>query len=321
MQDKVVVIILNYNQNQYTINCIESLLNLDYENFQVLLIDNGSTEENYNELKRSAPNDQRIVLHRIYPNVGYFGGVNTGLEQGAKLNPQYFLIMNNDTIIDNDAVSEIVKCCKKFNNNAIVSGKVYHYDDPERLQYVGSKLINSRSLKFQSLGTDEIDEGQYENVEERDMMDDIFWLIPANLYNEIGSYSPFFWFNNEQADFALRAKNAGYKLIYTPHAKLWHKGSVSIGGRKKNPALAYWTVQSSLIFRYRHLSKLQFSLFYFETLISIGAYFINTIINYIRNKDYSFGYVNAKFEGLKYFNKWIISKTTNDGFNPYQSGK
>ena len=301
MQEKVIIITINYAQNQYTIDCIKSLLNLNYDNFQIFLVDNGASVENHNDLKRKIPDDKRLTYYRLNTNIGYVGGVNFALNQGMKLNPNYFLIMNNDTIIDKNAVNELVNCCKTNYNNAIVSGKVYNYDDPQCLQYVGSKLINSGILKYKSLGVNEIDKGQYDSIEERDMLDDIFWLIPTEIYKVIGNYSPYFWFNNEQADYALRAKKAGFKLLYTPYAKLWHKGSVAIGGRNKNPALAYWTIQGTLIFRYLHLSKSQFILFYLKTLVSILASFIVSIKKFINRDANSFDYVKAKFSGLMYF--------------------
>jgi hypothetical protein len=93
------------------------------------------------------------------------------------------------------------------------------------------------------------------------MIDDVFWLMPKALYKEIGGYNPLFYFNGESADFAMRARYAGYKLIYTPDAKLWHKGSASTGGRKENPFVNYWQMRSTLTFRYLHLKPACFRRF------------------------------------------------------------
>lgn len=312
-----VVIILNYNQNDYTLKCIESILNSDYDDFLLLAIDNGSTPENQEELKKKLPNDERLIFKIVEKNSGYVGGINFGLKEGSKLNPDNFLIMNNDTILDKDAIRELVKTYRNFNEKAIVTGKVYHYDDPNRLQFVGSKYSNKRLLIREALGVDELDEGQFNSIEERDMMDDIFWLFPAKLYKEIGGYSTYFWFNSEQADFALRAKKEGYKLIYTPEAKLWHKGSVSIGGRDRNPRLAYWTVQSKLILKYLHLKRIDFVGFYLQTISSILRTFLKSIYYRLTKKENMFKYAMAKYKGFVYFNKWLIKKNDNTGYNPY----
>ena len=198
-----------------------------------------------------------------------------------------------------------------------MTGKVYHYDDPNRLQFIGSRYTNKKQLVRKSLGVDELDSGQYDKVEERDMIDDIFWLFSAKLYNKIGGYSTYFWFNSEQADFALRAKKENYKLIFTPKAKLWHKGSVSVGGRDANPRLAYWTIQSKLILKYLHLNRINFIRFYFNTLISILRTFLKSIYYKIFKKEDLFRYALAKYKGLIYFNKWLIKKNENTGYNPF----
>lgn len=312
---KVIVITINYNQNQYTLDCIQSILKSDYPNYKVLLVDNGSEQENVKKLGEKINN--KVNLQKINPNRGYVGGINYGLEEGRKLNPDYFLIMNNDTIIDSRAISVLVNTCETYNNKAIVTGKVYHYDEPKKIQDIGYACANKITLTYKRLGHNQIDQGQYDKVSERDMLDDVFWLFPTQLYNEIGEYSKYFWVNAEQADYALRAKMTGYKLVFTPYAKLWHKGSVSIGGRDYNPKLAYWNVQSSLILRFLHLKKKHFIIFYFSTIESIIRTYLKSVYLFITGKENLFRYANAKFKGWLYFNKWIFTKCENTGRNPY----
>jgi GT2 family glycosyltransferase len=314
---KVVIITLNFNQNDYTLKFVESLLKSDYLKLVLLLVDNGSTEERYNDLKETIPDDTRIILKRITINCGYVGGINYGLEQGILLNPDYFLIINNDTIINEKAVSELVKTCKSYSDKAIVTGKVYHYEEPDKLQDIGYTFANKKQLIINRIGANEIDRGQYNEIAERDLLDDVYWLFPTELYHKIGGYSRYFWFNAEQADFAVRAKKAGYKLIYTPEAKLWHKGSVSIGGRNMNPSLVYWDIQSSLIFRHLHISKFQLILFFFSVIDSIFRSYFKCVISLFRGKRTSFNYANAKLSGMLYYLKWIFIKNENSGINPF----
>lgn len=313
----VAIITLNYNQNDYTIKCVESILKSKYANFKLFLIDNGSTEYNYNVLKKSISINHKIELCRIDKNRGYVGGINYGLKIANLNNPDYYLIMNNDTIIDENAISELVRTNQYFKNKAIVSGKVYHYDKPNILQDIGLVFSNKKALKFSRIGLDEQDRGQYDQVVERDLLDDVFWLFSSNLYNSIGGYSTYFWFNAEQADFGLRAKKNGYKLIFTPEAKLWHKGSISIGGRDRNPKLAYWHVQSTLIFRYLHLSKFEFGIQYMKLIISVISSYSKVIKEKFNGGKLDFDYPNAKLSGLWYFIKWFFLRNENIGNNPF----
>lgn len=319
MNDKVLIITVNYNQDKYTIECIKSILKSKYDNFSIVLVNNGSQERPDSYLKEEIDKlcDPRIILKRIAKNIGYVGGINSGLEEGVKLNPDYFLIMNNDTIIGEHSINELVKTSHKFYNNAIVSGKVFHYDEPEKLQDVGWTFKSRKKMSFKTLGRNERDTGQYNEVMERDMLDDVFWLFPYKLYCEIGGYSPYFWFNSEQADFALRAKKIGYKLIYTPNANLLHKGSLSLGGRDKNPKLVYWHIQSTLILRFLHLPKAQFAFQYFTIARGVLFTFTKSLIFKLLRRDVSMEYARAKLSGLLYFNKWILKRNKNTGQNPF----
>ena len=120
MKDLVVVILVNYNQNDYTLKCIESLLDIDYINYRIVLVDNGSTKENADELIRELPKHDKLIFKRLVDNVGYAEGTNYGLEEGIKLNPEFFLIMNNDAIIDKNAIKELVKTCKDYSKKVKV---------------------------------------------------------------------------------------------------------------------------------------------------------------------------------------------------------
>lgn len=262
MNNEVLIILINFNQNSYTISCVDSILKSNYSYFKILLIDNGSELHNFVLLDKLYSDSKRITVKRIEKNLGYVGGINIGLQYGMEDSSDYFLILNNDTIIDDNAISELMNVQLKYKNRAIVSGKVYEFSGDSIIQDIGRKLLSPNLLKYERVGFHAKDNGQFDYECERDMLDDVFWLFHRSLIEMIGGYSDFFWFNGEQADFALRAKKNGYKLIYAPKAKIWHKGSVSIGGRDRNPKQAYFTIQSSLLLRFLHLKKKHFLRFY-----------------------------------------------------------
>ena len=101
--------------------------------------------------------------------------------------------MNNDTKLDQKAISEMVKTVQKYDNRCLVTGKVYYFDKPNMLQYVGSRFVDRKHLIYERIcKVDEIDIGQYYEKVERDMIDDIFWLMPLKVYRDVGGYSPYF---------------------------------------------------------------------------------------------------------------------------------
>ena len=317
-EDLVIAILLNYNQNDYTIKCVKSLLESDYNNLKILLVDNGSSDENYNELEQNISKDERVIFKRLVDNIGYAKGSNYGLEEGGKLDPTYFLILNNDTVIDKMAVTELVKTSKKYKDMARVTGKVYHYDEPEKLQFIAYKKIKNKKFSYIPIGVDQDDNGQFDSIKELDMMDDIFVLHPASLFKSIGGYSPYLWVNGVNIDISLRAINDGYKLVFSPNAKLWHKGSVSFGGRDMNPKLAFWNIQSKLILRYLHSDKATFVSSYFRILINdvTRTLFKSVYLKLFKGEDIT-QYAMAKLKAYSYFNRWVFNKSNNTGYNPY----
>lgn len=316
--DSVVVLLLNYNQNDYTLKCVKSLLKSDYHDFKIFLLDNGSTKENVTELIQKLPKSDKLVFHPLDENIGYAKGTNFAMEFAKRFDPKYYLIMNNDTIIDEKAISELVKTCKKYNDRARVTGKVYHYDDPNRIQFIAFEKVVGANYVYQRMGNDEVDEGQYDNLEELEMMDDIFVLQPVSLYDTIGGYSPYLWVNGVNIDISLRAMKTGYKLAFNPEAKLWHKGSISIGGRNMNPKLAYFNIQSKLTLRYLHLDKIRFIKYYLNVVFTdvLRTSFKAVYLKLFKGEDI-FKYAGAKLQAVFDFNKWVFKKNHNMGYNPY----
>jgi GT2 family glycosyltransferase len=312
----VAILLLNYNQWAMTMECVESILKSDYNNFKIFLIDNGSfTNNDYDQLKSLESSMCSVI--RIDKNRGYVGGMNYGLELSSKEGFDFFLIMNNDSVIAPDAISDLVDCALRHNNNCIVTGKVYHYEQPDLIQHIGYKFTNKKYLKMKRIVSDLPDNGQWDQEMEMDMIDDIFWLLPAPVYEKVGGYSPYFWFNAEQADLALRAVKAGNKLIYTPKAKLWHKGSLSIGGRLNNPKLIFYNTQATLIFKYLHMPWYRFVFTFLATIIRIIRNYLKAIIKYLLYNRNEFIGVKADYLAICYFSKWIWNKQPNQGTTPF----
>jgi GT2 family glycosyltransferase len=260
----VYVLILNFNQPLLTLQCVESFLASDYPNLKVLVVDNGSSSDNLEAIRKLR--NTKLNLHRLINNLGYVGGMNYALQVAFLENPDYFLVSNNDVIIEKTAIKNMVIRSQRAGNKCIVTGKVYYFDKSNVIQYIGSELIDKKSLTYKHIGVNQIDNGQFDREEERDLIDDIYWLLPQKVYKHLGGYNKLFYFNGESADYCLRAQNAGFRLLYCPEAKLWHKGGGSIGGRDNNPVLAYYQTKSTLLFRYLHLKRKNFYMFYLKIL-------------------------------------------------------
>ena len=160
MLHKIGIIVVNYNQLTYTKNCIDSLLKSDFQDFHIALIDNGSKKEISKQLAKEYSNNKKVNLCFLKENIGYAAGVNKGFMFFEGNMPDYFLILNNDTVIDSKAIKNLINASKRYENNAIVSGKVFNFAPKDSLQ------IKNRSLGLNQVSIvknkNEKDIGQYD---------------------------------------------------------------------------------------------------------------------------------------------------------------
>jgi GT2 family glycosyltransferase len=263
---KVIVLALNYNGKPLLYDCITSYLANDYPNFEMVVIDNGSQDGSEEYVKSNYP---KVTCIQTGKNLGYSGGFNVGLKYAfIEKKSDYVLITNNDVKADTKIISELVKVAQTDEKIGFVTGKVYYFDQPNTLQTVGKKLDPIR-WNGEHLGAHEKDTGQYEEISERAFADDIFTLVSANLYSETGGYDTTFFLQCEEYDWQARAKKLGYKIYYTPYAKIWHKESMTLGkwtSQKayfdaRNPPIVIMRYKDPIFFRryfWRHTRRFIF---------------------------------------------------------------
>jgi len=250
-QPKVIVLILSYNGKGLLDEAIESYLNNAYENFEVVVIDNGSTDGSEAYVKERWP---EVFVLRTQKNLGYSGGFNFGLDYAFnQMQSDYVLITNNDVKVDKRVISELVKVAETDTKIGFVTGKVYYYNHPTILQTTGYELKDEKYWLFGHRGAQQKDMGQFNTIEELQFADDIFMLVRGDLYYRTRGYDVNFEFQSEQFDWQIRSKKENFKLFYTPHAKIWHKDSITIG--KSSPFKVFYNTRNSYIVRLKHRDK------------------------------------------------------------------
>lgn len=244
---KVFVLILSYNGIRWLKGCLPTVLGMDYLNYEVVVIDNGSSDETQSFLRANFP---QVHILALKPNRGYAGGFDAGLEYAANLGADYFLVMNNDTEIDRHALTALVDAAEAQDRAGFVTGKVYFHDRRDVFQSVGKK-DDPITWVGPHIGYGEEDRGQHDQAAERIFVDDIYTLVSRKLYDEVGGYDPQFYLRCEEFDWQLRARKAGWKIYYAPHAKLWHHGSATTGGAG-SPTNNYFLERSRIIAIAKH---------------------------------------------------------------------
>ena len=284
---KVVVLILSYDGKFLLEDSVGSYLENQYPNYEVVVIDNGSVDGTQEYVEETFPKAKVIRLEK---NRGYSGGFNFGLEYAfQQAQADYVLITNNDVKVDQNIIAELVKVAETDRKIGYVTGKAYYYDRPDTLQTVG-KYEDPIHWNGEHIGSREVDRGQYDEVVERCFIDDIFMLVSRSLYEETGAYDTSFFFQSEEYDWQARGKAAGYKIMYTPHAKLWHKESMTVG--KKSPFKAYCDARNPMLVILRYKSPTYFRRYFWRQ-------FRNLVKGVLVNiKQLRFGVAFSRMKGL-----------------------
>ena len=153
MQPKVFIIILNWNNWPDVKECLESLKNNDYPNYEVVIVDNDSKE------KPQASDGVKVIYNN--KNLGFSGGNNVGIKYALKQDTDYILLLNDDTIVTPDFLSKMVKAAESDSKIGMVGSKIYFYKDRNKLWFAGG-IINWLYNKGEMKGYNEIDKGQYD---------------------------------------------------------------------------------------------------------------------------------------------------------------
>ena len=263
---KVSIIILNWNGLEDTIECLESLKKITYPNYEVIVVDNGS-EGNDVEVLRQKFGDYIYIIEND-KNYGFTGGNNIGLRYALNnSNPDYFLLPNNDTIVDPEFVTEMVRVAESSPSIGIAGPKTYFYDDPNRFWLVWFEVDMRRGRAFH-VGSKEIDRGQYENIREVDYVAGSCLLIKRKVVRNVGLFDESYFCYWDEADYCLRVRKGGYKIVYVPKAKIWHK--VSQTARRKSGFAWYYRARNNFRFMRKYTTKSQYRYF---LLYFFGFYF------------------------------------------------
>lgn len=244
---KVIVLVLSYNGKHLLDDSVSTYLKNDYPNFSVCVVDNGSNDFTEDFVRE---NYKDVYVLRLEKNLGYSGALNEGMKYAfGNENADFVLITNNDVSVDKGVISALVNTALIYKDAGFITGKVYYFDRPNIFQTVG-KIEHPLLWNGGHIGNGEEDKGQYDEVKERYFADDIFTLVTKQLYEKVGGYDTLFQFQSEEYDWQARAKEAGFKIYYTPDAKIWHKDSMTIG--KVSAFKTYYDSRNPLLVILKH---------------------------------------------------------------------
>lgn len=270
MKPTVAIIVLNWNGKDNTIECLKSINELQVTGYklQVIVVDNGSHDGLAEAIEKSiksirSTKDIKSKLLVNNENLGYAGGNNVGIDYAMKNGAGYILILNNDTLVDENLIEELLKVTNNDSHVGIVAPKIYfakgfefhknRYKESNRgkvIWYAGG-IMDWQNVIASHRGVDEVDNGQYDSVEETDFASGCAMMIRRDVFEKLGLFDEKYFLYYEDSDFCQRAKSGRYKILYAPKAILWHKNAGSAGG--SGSALQdYYITRNRMLFAMRY---------------------------------------------------------------------
>ncbi len=252
---KISIVVLNWNGLHDTLVCLESLKAVDYKSFDIILVDNASTDGSPEKLREMAKQNPKINLVFNSKNLGFSGGVNVGIRKALDKKADYVLLLNNDTCVNTSFLTHLVRVALSNPSVGIVGPKVY-YDGQDRVLYcAGSRVIKTLGQPLMR-GLGQMDHGQYDKQEEVGFISGCCLLIKKEVIEKIGLLDEDYFAFFEDLDWNIRAQQAGYQLVYVPSSVIWHKGSNTIG--LKSPAYYFLHARNRILFARKHSGVLSF---------------------------------------------------------------
>jgi GT2 family glycosyltransferase len=238
---RVVVIILNWNGKDDTLACLHSLGAVSYPNFEVVVVDNGSSDDSVAAIRDRFPN-QAIV--ETGQNLGFAGGNNIGLQWARERGADYAFVLNNDTIVDPHVLSWLVESAESDPQIGIVGPKIFYHDDPGKIWSAGGVI--ERPWRPTMRGLDVLDDGQHDTACEVDWVSGCALMIRTDVVEQVGSIEPSYFMYYEEIDWCCRVREAGFKIVYVPEARLFHK--IQPRRQELSPRYIYLMTRNRLLF-------------------------------------------------------------------------
>ena len=266
MRPNVVIIILNWNGFQDTKECLDSLFKINYGNYRIYLVDNGSTDGSLEKLNSEFGKNKNLVILPTGKNLGFAGGNNFALRKALEDKEQkydYFLLLNNDTIVETDFLSELVLAAEADEKIGIVAPVIYFYphtlnrvvgmDDDRKKIY--SEAMNSQDNAQKDMGVypekndDKIiwfgggkmnwlkNKGEHLfykksglDIPHKSIITSVFvtgcaMLIKKRVIRSIGLMDEDYFLYYEDAAYNLKAKEAGFCSVVATRSHIYHKVS------------------------------------------------------------------------------------------------
>ena len=245
---KVSIVVLNWNGLKDTIECLESLKKVTYPNYNVIVVDNASQGQDVKVLREKFGDYIHVIQND--KNYGFAKGNNVGIRYAIQEATDYVLLLNNDTTVDPEFLTEMVSVAEADKRIGIVCPRMYFYDRPDRVHFDGGGKV---SLWWGTLG------GGPRWGDERPVIETEFaigaaMMIRAETLKKIGLLPEEYFFGLEDVDYSLRALRNNLRIVVARRALVLHKLSRTAGASMGATGIMFHASTGWQLLRRKYLS-------------------------------------------------------------------
>jgi GT2 family glycosyltransferase len=300
---KIYVVILNWNDFEDTDKCITSLLAINDQRIQIVLVDNHSTDDSASLLKEKF-NQIPILISDM--NNGYAGGMNIGIRYALDNNADYIILSNNDIEYPSNFLEPMLQLIQSEQSIGIVSPKVLYSLDREKIYCAGADFNLFRGAGVAAFQGEDF--SKYGNeVREISMAEGSCFLAKKEVFEKSGLFSEEFFMYFEDLEFSDRVRK-NFKIYYTPESIIYHKGGAGSSWKNHSPLYYYYYTRNRFIYFKKFSFAIKIYILFYSLLVSL----IKTITISMevlskksdgKNKERIKSLVKGNVDGLKRFFK------------------
>ena len=296
----VSVILVSYNSNEFIIECLSSLTKQSYQNFNIIFVDNNSSDNSLEIVEEEYP---EIIAIRNDINFGFAKACNIGIQKAfEEEKTKYVVCLNIDTVVDENWLKELILAAENNFNAGSVQSKILLYDDPDK---INTAVNNLTFLGFGYCGDYLQPSSNKTEIEEIPYSSGSSILFSRKALERTGLFDEDYFLYHEDVDLGLRIRLLGYKNLLAPRSICFHKYSFP----KNN--MVYFLERNRLITLYKNFSDRTLWLISFAFMIKeIGLLFFLLFTGNFTRKLKSYSYIIKNFQKIHHKRKSIQEKRT-----------
>ena len=240
---ELAIIICNYNKADYVVKCIRSVLESEYQDFDLYVVDNASTDDSVAAIRKNFPD--RVTILQNAENLGGSGGFNRGLREVQDKAYDYVLCLDNDVQVTKTAVGQLRDFLAAHPQVGMAGSKVYHLQMPEYVQQMGLK-IHFDTFSAETLYADVKDSEEIPPVVYCDTVAACSVMLPMKVLRQVGGMPEDNFIYWDDMEWGYRVKLAGYQVAAVGASRVFHEMSANV--RRETTFSTYYLWRNQLHF-------------------------------------------------------------------------